>query len=290
MRKSATRAARAVRISRRPSLANLDVVVWQADLESLRLSYLNRRGRELIGLVGGRLPKETHWSAFIHHADQLRVLESCREATADDCRLDVEYRLLGGDGKADSESESFDVLEFADGRVIERYSMPQYQDGQAVGRVWSFRDVTERHRAGEALRVSEERYRTLFERNLAGVFRTTVDGAILDCNGAFARILGYPSRGDCVGKNILDHYLDVRQRMALVDEIRSRGVLSDQEIGLAHGLGLKVIAEGVESASQLSLLANRGCDEYQGFLASGPLASSAVPEFFAQPPRRGEAR
>src|SRR5206468_7936087 len=41
---------------------------------------------------------------------------------------------------------------------------------------------------------SEARYRMLFERNIAGVFRTTRDGRILDCNSAFAGALGYASR------------------------------------------------------------------------------------------------
>jgi signal transduction histidine kinase/CheY-like chemotaxis protein len=53
---------------------------------------------------------------------------------------------------ANAYPETFDLLNLADGRTFERFTRIQLVDGQVVGRVWSFRDITERRRTEDALR------------------------------------------------------------------------------------------------------------------------------------------
>ena len=53
--------------------------------------------------------------------------------------------------------------------------------------------------ARSELETAEKRYRLLFERSLAGVLRTTLDGRILDCNEACARMFGFASREEMIG-------------------------------------------------------------------------------------------
>ena len=55
-------------------------------------------------------------------------------------------------------------------------------------------------------------------------------------------------------------------------------------IGMAHSLGLKVCAEGVETEAQLAFLGEQGCDRVQGFLHGRPMAAEEVRAFLL---RRG---
>ena len=55
-------------------------------------------------------------------------------------------------------------------------------------------------------------------------------------------------------------------------------------IALAHGLGIEVVAEGVETESQLAFLARHGCDSAQGFLFAKPLPAGEIRAWLDTPP------
>ena len=69
---------------------------------------------------------------------------------------------------------------------------------------------------------------------------------------------------------------------------RRDALLVKSTIDLAHGLGLKVVAEGVETPEALATLTSMGCDLVQGYLIARPMALPDLTVFLAQSPAQGQ--
>jgi two-component system sensor histidine kinase/response regulator len=90
------------------------------------------------------------------------------------------------------------------------------------------------------LASSETRYRLLFERSLAGVFRSTIDGRLLDCNDACAKMFGYASREEFLSSEAMDLFHDPADRQSFIDRLTAERRLSDFEISLKRKDGSAV--------------------------------------------------
>jgi len=102
-----------------------------------RITSVNSRFAQMWHLPASVLDSRDDGAAIAFVLDQLTDPEAFQ------AKVEELYAL--------PEAESHDTLEFKDGRVFERYSKPQRVDGAVVGRVWSFRDVTERKRLEQRL-------------------------------------------------------------------------------------------------------------------------------------------
>ncbi|MBM9537822.1 PAS domain S-box protein [Desulfobulbus alkaliphilus] len=88
------------------------------------------------------------------------------------------------------EEISFDVIALADGRWLERYSQPRRLDGEIIGRVWSFRDITDRTKAEQELRRSEARYRSIIAMSNTGAWEYHQNTDYLWCSPEYFTMLG----------------------------------------------------------------------------------------------------
>ncbi|HMC23828.1 MAG TPA: GAF domain-containing protein [Thermoanaerobaculia bacterium] len=88
--------------------------------------------------------------------------------------------------------------------------------------------------------ASEQRYRMLFERNIAGVFRTTLDGRILDCNEALASYLGYASREELLGRQTWDLYHQRSDREQFLSKLEHDHALTNLRLHLKKKDGSSV--------------------------------------------------
>ena len=99
---------------------------------------------------------------------------------------------------------SDEVLWRGDGTsfAAEYWSYPMYKAGEMVGAVVTFLDISDRKRAEEELRRSEQKYRQLFENATYGMFWSKPDGTLLDVNPAMVAMLGYSSRHELLKRNL----------------------------------------------------------------------------------------
>ena len=129
--------------------------------------------------------------------------------------------------------------------------------GNTIGTVHIIADTTDR-------RAAEERYRLLFEEAQEGVFVSTPEGNLLDCNTAFIRMLGYDSRAEVLAMDIASQlYKHPEDRTRFMREMRANGYVRNHEVTVRRKDGTTITLLENSFATRQE---NGRVDRYQGFL------------------------
>jgi PAS domain S-box-containing protein len=107
---------------------------------------------------------------------------------------------------------------------------------------------------GAELRASDARYQRFFERSLLGIYQSTIDGELLDCNLAFAHMMGCSSRDECIGIPLGSLYAVPGERERFITMLRRDKSLTDFESRLRGRDGK--VRWILEAASIVDLPAN----------------------------------
>jgi PAS domain S-box-containing protein len=110
---------------------------------------------------------------------------------------------------------------------------------------------------------SERRYRTLFQRNLSGIYQSTADGRIIDCNNAFCKMLGYGSPAEMKQLHSRDLHISEEEMRNFIARVHYEKYLSNYELTLRKKDGSRVYVIG-----NISLVENNetGVHTFEGII------------------------
>jgi PAS domain S-box-containing protein len=220
-----------------------------------------RESRQLLKLVLDSIPVRVFWK------DRNSKYLGCNRPFAVDAGLSSPDVIIG---KNDFEMPWLEQAELyrADDRLVIESGMPKlnYEEpqttaeglhiwlrtskvplidatGQVRGVMGTYEDITERKRAEEALRKSEEKYRRYFEQNLAGYCVTSVEGKFLVCNPAFLAMFGLRSMGEAAEVKVDSLYPSREAREEFLDMLKrkKRVDLHEMELRRLDGSAIHVV-------------------------------------------------
>lgn len=166
------------------------------------------------------------WYRMVHPDDRMMVCDHAQKLLSGESPPALEHRIIHKNGSI---------------RWVQNISVPHCDlDGNTRSYDGLITDITLRRSAEEALNAVEQRFRLVFDQNLAGIIISTRGGRVIQCNPALARMLGYSSPAEVEQQRASDFYFDPADRDALVSQLVEQGSMTSREICMRTRDGRKI--------------------------------------------------
>ncbi|MCK4694851.1 MAG: PAS domain S-box protein, partial [Candidatus Cloacimonetes bacterium] len=124
-------------------------------------------------------------------------------------------------------------------RIIVNMNVGLINYQNSVASMGTVKDITERKKAEEAIRESEEKYRSLTEHLYVGVYRNTVgvEGRFIEANPAIVEMFGFKKKNEFLRMKVSDLYKNPEERKKYNEKMISKGFVRNEELQLQKNDG-----------------------------------------------------
>jgi len=200
-------------------VANVPGVVWEAWGEpgaaTQRIDFVSDYVETMLGYsVEEALSTPDFWRSMVHPDDRERTVEAAATDFAHGRSDRLEFRCIAKDGRVLWVESNSTV-------IVNR-------KGQPLGRRGVLIDITERKQAEAAHRQAEEKYRSIFENAVEGIYQATPEGRLTSVNPSMVRILGYDSQEELITHRMeseSQYYVDQNFHENLTATLAEKGVV-----------------------------------------------------------------
>lgn len=200
--------------------------IWESDLVS-HTGFWSDKAFEVFGVTPIRFTDQYQfWKDLIHPDDRAKAVAEVEKLFGSGNQVvENSYRSIDSEGK----------IRYIRGLTY----LEKDEEGNGLRLVGSVVNVTKDVLAAETLAASEAKYREIFANNVAGVFRTTLSGKIIDVNRAFLNAFGY-EKEELMEKGLKAIYFSEEERQAYLTDLKARKRLENYFLRTRHKSGRAV--------------------------------------------------